>query len=107
MTIAIRSPVRRTILLATFLTFTTVYIGFVLRWFVADHFSKKLDLASLQRAATLEPENAEYQYRLGNFMLQTQQAPEIAMPFLKSAVGLNPYDASYWLGISRTYRRLG
>jgi pentatricopeptide repeat protein len=106
MTIAIRSPARKTILLATCLTLTTVYIGFVVRGFVADHFSQKLDLASLQTAAKLEPENAYYQYRLGNYFLQAQQSPMTAISFFKSATALNPYDARYWLELARSYRRL-
>ena len=104
--IAIRSPARKIIFLATCLTLTTVYVGFVVRAFVADHFSKKLNLASLQTAATLEPENAHYQYRLGNYFLENQQAPGIAIPFFKSATALNPYDSRYWLQLSRTYQRL-
>jgi len=106
MTIAIRSPARKTIFLATCLTLTMVYIGFVVRGFVADHLSKKLDLISLQTAVRLEPENAYYQYRLGNYFLQTQKAPETAIPFFRSATALNPYDARYWLELSSTYRRL-
>jgi pentatricopeptide repeat protein len=106
MTIAIRSPARKTIFLGVCLTLTTVYIGFVVRGFVADHFSEKLDLASLQTAAKLEPENAYYQYRLGNYSLQAQQSPKTAISFFKSATALNPYDASYWLKLSRIYRRL-
>ena len=107
MTIAIRSPARKTIFLATCLTLTTVYIGFIVRGFVADHLSKKLDLISLQTAVRLEPENAYYQYRLGNYFFQTQKAPETAIPFFRSATALNPYDASYWMELSRTYRRQG
>jgi len=107
MTIAIRSPARKTIFLATCLTLTTVYVGFVVRGFVADHLSKKLDLTSLQTAVRLEPENADYQYRLGNYFVQTQKAPETAIPFFRSATTLNPYDASYWMELSRTYRRQG
>ena len=106
MTIAIRSLARKTIFLAACLTLSTVYIGFVVRGFAADHFSKKLDLASLQAAATLEPQNADYQYRLGNYFLQTQKAPETAIPLFNSAIALNPYDARYWLELSSTYRRL-
>src|SRR3984885_8827513 len=106
MTVAIRSLARKTIFLATCLTLSTVYIGFVVRGFAADHFSKKLDLASLQAAARLEPENADYQYRLGNYFLQTQKAPETAIPFFKSATALNPYNSGYWLELSRTYHRL-
>jgi len=107
MMIAIRSPARKTIFLATCLTLTTVYIGIVVRGFVADYFSKKLDLASLQTAVRLEPENADYQYRLGNYFLERQQAPRTAIQFFKSATALNPYDARYWLALSRTYRRQG
>jgi pentatricopeptide repeat protein len=106
MTIAIRSPARKTIFLATCLTLSTLYIGFVARGFAADYFSKKLDLASLQTAAALEPGNAHYQYRLGNYFLESQQAPGIALPFFKSATALNPYDSRYWLQLSRTYHRL-
>jgi len=106
MTIAIRSPARKTVFLAMCLTLATVYIGFVVRGFVADRFSEKLDLASLQTAATLEPENGDYQYRLGKYFLRTQQSPTTAIPFLKSAAALNPYDASYWLELSSAYRRL-
>jgi hypothetical protein len=107
MKIAIRSPARKTIFLATCLTLTTVYIGFVVRGSVADHLSKKLDLTTLQMAVRLEPENADYQYRLGNYFFQTLQDPATAIPFFKSATALNPYDASYWLELSRTYRRKG
>jgi tetratricopeptide (TPR) repeat protein len=107
MTIAIRSPVRKTISLATCLTLTTVYIGFVVRGSVADHLSKKLDLTSLQTAVRLEPNNAYYQHRLGNYFFQTLKGSETAIPLFKSATALNPYDASYWLELSRTYRRKG
>lgn len=107
MTIAIRSPARKIVFLATCLTLTTVYIGFVVRGLIADQLSKKLDLTGLRTAVRLEPENADYQYRLANYLLQTQKAPEIAIPFFKTATRLNPYDASYWLDLSRTYRRQG
>jgi len=85
---------------------TGVYIGLVTREFLADHFSRKLDLASLQMAARLEPGNADYQSRLGHYFLQTQHEPETAAQFFTSATALNPNNASYWLELSRTYRRL-
>jgi tetratricopeptide (TPR) repeat protein len=93
------------IFLGACLTLAAVYIGFVSREFLADHFSHKLDLSSLQMAARLEPRNAEYQYRLGHYFLQTQNDPETAAQFLKSAIALNPHKATYWLELSRTYRR--
>jgi tetratricopeptide (TPR) repeat protein len=106
MKIALQSPARRIIFLGACLTLTTVYIGLVAREFLADHFSQKLDLASLQMAARLEPGNAEYQYRLGRYFLQKQNEPETAAQFFKSATALNPHNASYWLELARTYRRL-
>jgi tetratricopeptide (TPR) repeat protein len=86
--------------------FAAVYIGSVTREFFADYFSKKLDLASLRMAASLEPENADYQYQLGHYFLQTQHEPETAVQFFKSATALNPHNAGYWLELSRIYRRL-
>jgi tetratricopeptide (TPR) repeat protein len=106
MKIALQSPVRRIIFLAACLALTAFYIGLVARQFLADRFAQRLDLASLQMAAKLEPGNAEYQYRLGHYFLQTQDEPEAAAQFLKSAAKLNPHNASYWLELSRTYRRM-
>jgi len=104
--IALQSPARKLIFLGTCLALTVIYIGLVADQFLADYFSSKLDLASLQMAARLEPGNADYQYRLGHYFLQTQYEPQTAAQFFRSAVALNPYRASYWLELSRTYRRL-
>lgn len=106
MKIALQSPVRKIIFLGACLALTVVYVGLVANQFVADHFSTKLDLASLQMAARLEPGNADYKYRLGHYFLQTQQEPQSAAQFFKAATALNPYHASYWLELSRTYQRL-
>ena len=76
------------------------------RAFLADHFSQQLDLASLQMAARLEPGNADYQYRIGRYLLQTQDSSEAAKQFLKSAVALNSHNASYWFELFRAYQRL-
>ena len=86
--------------------FTAIYIGLVSREFFADYFSTKLDLPSLRLAARLEPHNAEYQYRLGEYFLQNQHEPKTAVPFFKSATALNPQKARYWLELSRVYQRL-
>ena len=104
--IAIESPARKVVFLAACLLFATVYVGFASREFLADYFSKRLDLASLQAAVRLEPGNADYQYRLGNYFLQTQEEPESALQFFKSATALNPHNAGYWLELSRAYQRL-
>src|ERR1700722_3113695 len=106
MKIALQSPARKIIWLGACLTFSALYIGLVASEFLADYFSRELDLASLQKAARLEPQNAEYQFRLGRYLLLTQHSPETAVKSLESAVALNPHNAGYWLELSRTYRRL-
>ncbi len=106
MQIALQSPARKMMFLGTCLALTAVYLGLAARAFLADHFSQQLDLASLQMAARLEPANAEYQYRLGHYFLQTQHEPETAVQFFKSATALNPHNASYWFELSRAYQRL-
>jgi tetratricopeptide (TPR) repeat protein len=106
MQIALQSPARRAIFLGVCLALTAAYIGLAVREFLADRFSQKIDLASLQAAARLVPANAEYQYRLGRYFLQTQDSPVTAEPFLKSAVALNSHNAAYWFELSRAYQRL-
>ncbi len=106
MQIALQSPTRKAIFLVTCLALTAVYIGLVARAFFADRFSQKLDLASLQLAARLDPGNAEYQYQLGRYFLQTQDSPAAAEPFFKLAIALNSHNASYWFELSRAYQRL-
>jgi tetratricopeptide (TPR) repeat protein len=106
MKIALQGPARKVVFLGSCLALTVVYVGLVANQFMADYFSRKLDLASLQKAARLEPGNADYQYRLGHYFLQTQYEPQTAVQFLTSATALNPYHANYWLELSRTYQRL-
>jgi tetratricopeptide (TPR) repeat protein len=106
MKIALQSPARKIVFLGACLALTAVYIGLAARTFLADRLSQRLDLGSLQLAARLEPGNAEHQYRLGHYFLQTQRQPDIAAQFFKLATALNPHNSSYWLELSRSYRRL-
>jgi len=106
MKITLQSSARKIVFLGSCLALTVVYVGLIADQFLADYFSGELDLASLQMAARLEPGNADYQYRLGHYFLQTQHEPQTAAEFFKVAAALNPYHATYWLELSRTYRRL-
>jgi tetratricopeptide (TPR) repeat protein len=106
MKIALQSSARKIIFSLACLALTAVYLGLVARESLADRFSQKLDLPSLQMAARLEPGNAEYQYRLGRYFLLLRRSPERAAQFFKSATALNPYNASYWLELSNTCRQL-
>ena len=106
MKIALQSSARKITFFGACLALTAVYIAAVGREFLADRYSQKLDVASLQMAARLAPGNADYQYRLGYYFLETQHEPEPAVSFFKSATALNPHNSGYWLELSRTYQRL-
>jgi tetratricopeptide (TPR) repeat protein len=107
MQIALHNPVRKTVFLGTCLLLCTTYVSFCSREFLAAYFSEKPQLASLQRAIFLEPANAAYWHLLGRYHLFVQQEPQAALPFLRSAVALNPHRASYWLDLATGYQLLG
>jgi hypothetical protein len=90
MQIALANPARKGLFLGTCLVLCTGYLSFCSREFLAACFSEKPELTSLQRAIALEPANATYWYSLGRYHLMIRQEPEAALPFLRSAVGLNP-----------------
>jgi tetratricopeptide (TPR) repeat protein len=104
--VALQTPARKIIFCGACFVLTLVYVGLAADQFLADFFSNKLDLASLQSAARLSPGNADYQFRLGHYFLQAQNEPQTAVRFLESATLLNPYRTTYWLELSRAYRRL-
>jgi len=89
------------------LALSALYLSLCTREFLAFHFSEKPDLASLQRAASLEPEDAAYQYLLGRYYLLARQDPDKAARFFRSAVALNPHRARYWFDLSTAYQLLG
>jgi hypothetical protein len=107
MQIALDNPVRRVLFLGTCLLVCTIYVSLVSREFLAGYLSNQPQLASLQRAAFLEPSNAAYWELLGRYHLFVVQEPEAALPFLRSAVALNPHRAGYWLDLSTAYQLLG
>ena len=74
---------------------------------MADYFSKRPELASLQRAAWLEPGNAEYRFRMGRYLRLVQRDGNGAAAAYRAAVALNPHEARYWFDLAATYEFLG
>jgi tetratricopeptide (TPR) repeat protein len=107
MQIALQNSARKTLFLGSCWLLLAGYSSLCMKIFLAAHFSEQPDLASLQRAATLEPGNADYQYTLGRYYLLARQEPGTALPFFQSAVALNPHKALYWFDLSTTYQVLG
>lgn len=107
MQIALQSPAKKALFVGACLLLAAAYLFLTTTQFLAAYFSEKLDLASLQRAAGLQPANADYQYRLGRYYLLAQQEPAASVKFFTSAVALNPHRAPYWFDLSKTYLLLG
>lgn len=107
MQIALHNPARKILFSGTCLFFCAMYLSFCSREFLAACFSEKPQLDSLQRAVLLEPSNAAYRHLLGRYQLFVLQEPEAALPFLNSAVALNPHRAVYWFDLSTAYQLLG
>ena len=77
-----------------------VYLFLIGKEFAASVFASHSDLAKLERAVRLSPGNADYRHRLGTFLAFGPGDPQAAVESYRSAVALNPYDASYWLDLA-------
>jgi len=106
MQITRQSPVRQALFGGIGLLFLAGYLSLTTREFLAAHVSGQPALASLQRAAMLEPGNAYYQYTLGRYDLMVLQEPEAALQFFRNAAALDPHKAAYWFDLSMTYQVL-
>ncbi len=83
------------------------YLFLIGQEFAASVFASHSDLAKLERAVRLSPGNADYRHRLGTFLAFSTGDPQAALASYRSAVALNPYDASYWLDLAASYQVTG
>ena len=65
------------------------------------------DVASLQRAARLEPDNAARHHWLGRVALFVDQDHQAAVRELSQATRLNPWIAEYWLDLALAHKAAG
>lgn len=82
------------------------YVGFTTSQFVASWFGSKPDLANLQKAAWLDPGNAEYRDHLGRYYDLVARDPSSAVKEYRAAVKLNPHSARYWFDLAGAYQVL-
>jgi len=87
--------------------FALVYLLLAAKEFAASVFASYSDLPKLQRAVQLSPGDADYHHRLGTFLAFTAGEPQAALESYRRAVGLNPFDASYWLDLAGAYQVSG
>ena len=70
---------------------------------MAERAARTVDQAHLERAMRLEPNDAEYPYRLGVFAFRVQQDNNLAKKSFQRALALNPYRTRYWLSLASVY----
>lgn len=103
----LRHPAKTLAAFAALSLAVLVYFVLTAAAFLASYFSTAPDLARLQRAAWLDPGNAEYPYRLGRYELLAGQSPQAALPWLEKATRLNPHSAKYWLDLAIARQSVG
>ena len=89
----------RILLLLLALAVAGIYLRAASRVYRAFQWAENVTLDNLKTAARLEPENAEFRYRLGRYSLLMQDFPN-ATAELEAAIALNPNDARFWLDLA-------
>jgi len=105
--ISLQSRTRKISFAIFCLATTAFYLNRATRAYIAYHLSTRMGISQLERAVALDPENAEYQARLGNNMMLTAQDPWAAISHYRQAVALNPHIARYWLNLASAFQVTG
>ena len=107
MQLLLNSPSRKRLILGAAAALCLIYVLLAGRIFVASAYGDKPELASLQRAARLDPDNADYRNRLGRYHALVDRDPAAAIDPYLAAVRLNPHSARYWFDLASAYQVLG
>jgi tetratricopeptide (TPR) repeat protein len=84
-----------------------VYIGAAIRDYVAYRLSASQQPHEMAQAIVLDPSDAGYHDRLGEYFMFSGQRPDLAALQYRSAVALNPHIAEYWLDLASAYASTG
>jgi tetratricopeptide (TPR) repeat protein len=107
MKIPFNTPVRKRLVVACAILLALFYVAFAAREFAASWLGDRVDLASLERAARLDPGDADYRNRLGRYHELIARDPVAAVQPYRAAVQLNPHSARYWFDLARAYQVIG
>lgn len=105
MQFAFRQPAK--VWLSGLLLLTALYLAAVTAQFAAARLSQHVKPANLEWAMRLDPLNAQYRYRLGEYALLQEQSPRDALPWFAKASALNPHRSEYWLAQALASQSLG
>jgi tetratricopeptide (TPR) repeat protein len=77
-----------------------VLAGVTVRVVAAQMLADSSETSQVERAVALDPDNAEFHYRLGILYLAGAGGPAAAIASLRKATELSPEHADYWLGLA-------
>jgi len=83
------------------------YIWIAGRDYVAYRLAFSESPHAVEQAIALDPSNAAYRNRLGDYFMFSEQRPDLAIPEYASAVALNPHISTYWLHLGSAYASTG
>ena len=67
----------------------------------------RIDLARFQRAARLDPGDADYHHLIGRYYDVVVHDPTAAIEPYRAAVQLNPHSARFWFDLANAYQVMG
>jgi len=107
MQIPLNQSVRKWLIACAALLLAAAYLTLAARQFLATWFGDRVELASLERAARLDPGNADYRNHLGRYYALVARDPSTAIDHYRASVELNPHSARYWFDLASAYQVLG
>jgi len=106
-TLSLRSAVGKSLLVLMCLGTLSIYIGRVVRVYLAERYADSLTVADAERAMRLVPGDADFPYLLGVLISASGQDKDGAIANLREAVTLNPNIGKYWLDLASVYHVTG
>src|ERR1700689_2234202 len=107
MEITLNSSSRKTLLIEAAAALSFLYLLLAIRLFAGSFFGERLEFSSLQRAAHIDPWDADYQNHLGRYYALVARDPSSAIEPYRAAVQLDPHSARYWFDLASAYQVLG
>jgi tetratricopeptide (TPR) repeat protein len=107
MEISLKSAGRKRLVIGAAAALCLVYLFLAGRLFVGSLFGERAELASFQRAVSLDPGNADYRNHLGRYYALVARDPDAAIAPYRAAVQLDPHSARYWFDLASAYQILG
>jgi|SRR5579864_1370561 len=94
------------VLLLVLFSLVSIYIALVTAQFLAACFVNLPHPVWLKRAIWVDPGNAETRHRVGE-LYSLGGSPQVAIPWLQSALELNPHNGRYWIDLAVAQQSVG